>query len=152
MRIVDRVQALLARQLKDKAITFSVSGDKIDQEPLVESDAMTQVLLNIILNTHDAVPVGGKINLLSQTAPGGYTLTICDNGPGITTELREKIFEPFISAREGGTGLGLVISRKIIEAQGGTLTLAEPEDNGACFIIFLPDSSEVSTARGETSI
>ena len=152
VRIVDRVQALLARQLKDKAITFSVSGDKIDQEPLVESDAMTQVLLNIILNAHDAVPVGGKINLLSQTAPGGYTLTICDNGPGITTELREKIFEPFISAREGGTGLGLVISRKIIEAQGGTLTLAEPEDNGACFIIFLPDSSEVSTARGETSI
>ncbi len=78
--------------------------------------------------------------LITETSSGLYSsiITITDNGPGVPEHMAEKIFEPFFTGREKGNGLGLSISRKIIESQGGSLCLDEKYTDGAKFIISIP--------------
>ena len=139
--VVARIRALLGKQFREKQITLTILGQEYAAEFSVVSGKMTQVLLNLLLNAYDAVGAGGEITLAVNPAEGGYSITICDNGPGIPANVRERIFEPFVSEKEGGTGLGLVISKKIIESFGGTISLAEAKGHGACFSIFLPGAN-----------
>jgi two-component system sensor kinase FixL len=76
---------------------------------------------------------------------------ICDNGPGIPEELWERVFEPFVTEKDGGTGLGLLISRKILESFDGSLFLSKCELSGAAFSIFLPTSDESDEISGSRS-
>jgi hypothetical protein len=80
----------------------------------------------------------------------GYTVSVKDDGPGITAELADKIFNPFYSTKEGGTGLGLSISKKIVERYGGTLTLSDAETGGACFTVFLPKRNSENDVKRQT--
>jgi signal transduction histidine kinase len=100
------------------------------------------VLLNIALNSIDALPISGHIWLQVGLQQKGLAITICDDGPGIADADKEKIFTPFFTTKEGGTGLGLPISRRIIESYGGTLTCADSPHGGACFTILLPRRNE----------
>jgi signal transduction histidine kinase len=69
---------------------------------------------------------------------GGYVVRVADNGVGLPADLGDRIFEPFISTKETGTGLGLPICRRIIEAHGGTIGAATALQGGAEFVIWLP--------------
>jgi len=73
---------------------------------------------------------------------GGLRLTVADSGAGIAPDLRESLFEPFVTGRADGTGLGLAIARELADAHGGELTLLDPEGatlgRGAVFILDLP--------------
>jgi signal transduction histidine kinase len=93
-----------------------------DAHTSVQADpaALARVLANLIDN---ARAMGGVLAIVAQAGPP-VTLDICDNGPGIAPEIADSLFRPFVSRRPGGTGLGLAIARRIMEAHGGTLTLA----------------------------
>jgi len=113
----------------------------IDAEP----SRLRQVLINLISNAikynDDAAP---RVSVMSRQAEGRYQIDIADNGPGIPAEQRAKIFEKFYRGRterrpvESGAGLGLAISRQIINQMGGTLDLVEDAEPGARFRISLP--------------
>jgi signal transduction histidine kinase len=108
-------------------------------------EKLRQAFLNIVLNGLQASAQGGVVTitvLRKEPEPGGtgwIELIFTDTGPGIPAEVAEKIFEPFFTTKESGTGLGLVITRKIIEGHGGSIPVKNSPDKGAAFHIRLPD-------------
>ncbi len=139
--IISRVVSLINSHLNDKLIQLNVSGISEAQKLHVDSDKISQVFLNILLNATEAVSKYGKINVIVEKEIEGISVSISDNGPGIRIEDRVRIFEPFFSRKDGGTGLGLSISKKIIESYAGKLSVSEADNGGACFTIKFPDNS-----------
>ena len=137
--VARHVGALLERQLREKQVRFILPENGEAQHLLVESAKFSQVLLNLCLNALDAVRLGGQIWLLVESAAdGGWRIAVCDDGPGVPEAEKERIFEPFYSGNADGTGLGLLISRKIVESYGGSLRAMDRPGGGACFEILLP--------------
>lgn len=97
-----------------------------------------QVLENLVRNAVQAMPDGGTVTVRSEAAGERCALWVCDTGPGIPEELRESIFEPLVTTRSTGTGLGLALCKRIVEAHGGRITVDTPERGGACFRVELP--------------
>jgi signal transduction histidine kinase len=106
-----------------------------------------QAILNILMNATHILKPAGTVTVRSRVGPdGGAVVSIADDGPGIQEEDREKIFEVFYSSRGGGTGLGLPIAARIVEAHGGTISVESRPGQGACFILKLPRRHPRTTA------
>lgn len=115
--------------------------------PTVRADAiqLEQVLFNLVRNAMEAVPAGtGRITLKAYESSEGATIEIADNGPGIDETIRDRLFEPFITSKEQGMGLGLVLCRRLIERMDGTINLLPGAGAGATFRILLPRFGEPS--------
>jgi len=108
--------------------------------PLVQADPdrMEQLFLNLFLNALDAMEPGGRITLSSGVEDGRVEISIADTGPGIPKEDWERVFQPFVTTKEGGTGLGLTISRRIAEEHGGGIRVHSRLGRGSIFTVFLP--------------
>jgi signal transduction histidine kinase len=105
----------------------------------VDRGQLATVLVNLFINALDAMPRGGRLKVaLEVSGEKGIQLTVADTGGGIAPEIADRLFVPFASTKPTGTGLGLCISRRIIEEHGGRLTAASGPDGGACFAILLP--------------
>ena len=104
---------------------------------------LTQVLLNLALNAGDAMGTRKDRRLVVRASRQDRTvrLEIEDTGPGVPIELRDRIFEPFVTTKEvgEGTGLGLAVCRGIIEGAGGTIALDPSFAAGARFVVELPE-------------
>jgi len=133
-----QVLALVERQLADHGIHVKARFAKKLPLTLGVSDQIRQVLLNLILNAMEAMPDGGTLYIETFAEKDHVSLTIEDTGPGIPLDQRERIFEPFVSTKEGGTGLGLAVSYGIVSAHGGSLDLVQSRSKGACFRMTLP--------------
>lgn len=107
----------------------SFTGDKIKLE---------EVLLNLLRNARDAVSDDGTIFLSAERNDHSIMIKCSDNGCGITEDQIPNIFIPFITYKENGTGLGLSLSRRIIEKHSGTLTVDSSPESGTTFVITLP--------------
>ncbi len=100
-----------------------------------------QVMVNLTLNALDAMPGGGKLQLTLAAQDGFAEVRVGDTGPGITDEVLAKMFRPFSSTKDTGLGLGLVVSKRIVDAHGGTLGVANRPGGGAEFTVRLPRES-----------
>lgn len=104
----------------------------------VVNDQLVQVILNLILNAMDATPEGSTIELRTSLVSGWLRIEVIDNGRGIEPQHRERIFQPYFTTKETGTGLGLFVCRNIVEQElGGRLELTETSPNGTTFCISL---------------
>jgi signal transduction histidine kinase len=104
-----------------------------------DADQLRQVVLNLVLNALDAMPGGGA--LLVRLLPpenGRVELSVTDAGPGIAADILPRLFQPFASNKETGIGLGLSVSKRIVEGHGGTLRAQNRPEGGACFVVRLP--------------
>jgi len=112
-------------------------------------EQLVQVVLNLVLNAADACGPGGKISVSARPAPAGVTLEIQDDGPGVAAEVRDRLFEPFVSTKEvgKGTGLGLAVCRGLVEAAGGSINLDESYTDGARFVLELPRADALKSSR-----
>ncbi|MDD2920060.1 sensor histidine kinase [Rhodoferax sp.] len=119
----------------------------VPAQPLIlmaDPDRLTQVLLNLLSNAGKFVPIhGGRVDVSLGSDDTGVTVTVRDNGPGVTAEQQALIFEKFrqggdAANRPQGTGLGLPISRQIVEHFGGRLWLESQPGQGAAFCFYLP--------------
>jgi signal transduction histidine kinase len=101
---------------------------------------MVQVLLNLMLNAADATGPGGKVLIRVKPSKLGVRVEVEDSGPGIRQDVRDKLFEPFVTTKDvgDGTGLGLAICRGLVEAAGGTISAGDAPQQGALFAIDLP--------------
>jgi len=118
-----------------------------------DSAQARQLLVNLIMNALDAMPQGGVLQLQAQV--NGHEeleLQVRDNGPGIAAELLPRLFEPFVSGKETGLGLGLVVSRRIAEAHGGTLIGANLPTGGANFLLRLPTVTQRAMSASEPAL
>ena len=120
----------------------------IDQNlPVISIDRvkLRQALLNLIRNAQESISRSdGKIIFRAQKQKSGICISIQDNGCGMTPEQTEQIFTPFITFKEQGTGLGLAVTRQIIEAHGGTIWVSSSPGHGSVFKIFLDDKPAMS--------
>jgi signal transduction histidine kinase len=105
-----------------------------------DPDKMKQVLMNVIANALQAMEEGGEIRITTKNIPDGVEIRIRDNGIGISEEGLDHIFEPFYTTRERGSGLGLSISYKIVQAHKGEISAISIPGEGTTFIIQLPST------------
>ena len=107
-------------------------------EAMFDDNQLRQVVLNLVRNSREAMPDGGTLTLSILTAHTGLELHVADSGSGLSQEARERLFEPFFTTKQGGTGLGLSLSRQIIQAHGGRLDAALGGGPGTTCMLTLP--------------
>lgn len=118
----------------------------VEQQVLVDGDQekIEQVLLNVLKNAIEATPGGGTVDVNLALSRGEAQIVVSDSGTGIPDDILEKLFDVFFTTKKHGAGLGLSISKTIIESHGGTLTAYNNPDRGATFIIGLPQQGRVA--------
>jgi signal transduction histidine kinase len=135
--VIDDVLHQLGPQLSYRKI--AVRRDLADG-PLVSLDSgrFRQVLLNVIGNASDAMPDGGTIVVRTAVDDDRLVLDIIDDGMGIDPVVRDRLFDPFVSTKRDGVGLGLVNAKAVVEHHGGTITLLQSKPKGTRARITLP--------------
>jgi two-component system, sensor histidine kinase FlrB len=110
-------------------------------------EALLGALTNLCVNAIQACGAGGRIEVEAEKAAGGVEIRVRDNGPGMTPEVRARVFEPFFTTRAQGTGLGLAVVQSVVQAHRGTVDLASEPGKGSLFTLRLPLAPE---AGGKT--
>ena len=159
------LRRLLQQAVDSTAEIFHERGAEVALElpaelPMLHADAdrLTQVVLNLLSNAAKFVPAGnGRVVVRAHASEQAVTVEVRDNGPGVPADQHSLIFEKFRqggdqSQRPQGTGLGLPISRQIVEHFGGRMWVSSPPGQGACFAFSLPlHAGESNDERKETS-
>jgi len=128
--LVNSVVRLFQLSAEKQGITLSA---KIENDEELDGAAVSAVrvaLSNLLLNALQATAAGGAVTVTQKIENGDLVILVSDNGPGVSDELRKRIWEPFFTTKQRGTGLGLAIVRKRMQEAGGTARLA-PRVNGA---------------------
>lgn len=136
--VLEKNLVFLSSQLEEKG--HSVQKNIADNLPAVTADAdmLYQAFLNIFINALQAMPEGGRIFLEVHALPEAIEVVITDEGGGVPQEILEKVWDPFFTTKDKGTGLGLGIVKNIVDAHGGEIFIDNASDKGARFIIRLP--------------
>ena len=103
-----------------------------------DPELLKQVLLNLVINSIQAMPKGGVVLLSAKPRDGKIVIQVKDQGCGVGDLDRDRIFDPFFTTKETGTGLGLSVAHKIVEQHGGFMTADENPDGGMTFSVVLP--------------
>jgi len=111
-----------------------------DWKVTADREQLFRIVLNLLRNACEVLGGKGKVSVSALKSTRGIEIDIADNGPGIACTVREKLFQPFVSAaRSGGSGLGLAIARDLARGHGGDLTLVSTSPAGTTFRITLPN-------------
>ena len=139
------VEALVRRQEAGAPSGVKLETRLAGELPPVHGDPrlISQVLLNLVKNAIEAVGESGVVRIETHPAHNGaVTVAVRDTGPGISEQVATRLFDPYVTTKTRGLGLGLALSRRIAEAHGGTLKVGHPEGGGAEFRLELPVSQE----------
>lgn len=104
----------------------------------LDGKQMMRAVLNVLLNALEACPEGGRVRLFSRLTDSVCEIEIRDDGPGLSKEAVERVFDPYFTTKPGGTGLGLSITRGIVEEHGGSIELSSSPGLGCQVLIRLP--------------
>jgi signal transduction histidine kinase len=104
----------------------------------VDRDQIRQALLNLITNAYDSMPRGGVLTVSTTSGPGSAQITLTDTGMGMDEETRSSIFTPFFTKKARGIGLGLAVTKRVVEAHGGTIVVQSKPAAGTSFTLTLP--------------
>ncbi len=132
------IHDVLARVPEEASVRRDLDLD--ESLPLVEvdQDQVGQVLLNLVDNAVEAMPEGGTLVIRTQATAEGVVASVTDTGTGIPPENLEKVFQPLFTTKTRGIGLGLAVSRRLAEANGGTLRVASRMGEGSTFSVAFP--------------
>jgi nitrogen fixation/metabolism regulation signal transduction histidine kinase len=115
-----------------------IGTEFVEDLPEITADRnlLRDALVNLIKNGCEAAGEEGQLQIRTQVTDKAVTIEIADNGPGIPTDIRDRVFEPYVSSKAGGTGIGLAIVRKVIESSGGRISFTTGSD-GTIFTVQL---------------
>jgi signal transduction histidine kinase len=133
-------EALSSSRVPQKVKVINQLDDSLP-DILADPDQLGRVFGNIILNAVQAMPDGGTLTLTSKAHSQNVTVSVADTGVGISPEALQKLFEPLYTTKPKGIGLGLAITRSMVEAHGGTITVQSEVGQGTTFTITLPLAS-----------
>jgi signal transduction histidine kinase len=155
------VHALLARcaQMHDLQRAAAGGGNPpvelalAAHDPWIDVDAeqLMQACFNLLNNAAQACGLGGRVQLATRDDGADLCITCADDGPGIAPQLAERIFDPFVSGRDGGIGLGLAVVRQVVGAHGGSITVSRGAWGGAAFTLRLPRHPAAKSPDGRST-
>jgi len=135
--LLEEVSELSAPLAARRGVSLTVEGRgrvKADREQL------RRAAVNLVRNAVEAAPWASEVVLRARSAGGEATLEVLDRGPGLTPDARASLFRPFFTTKERGTGLGLALAKKVADAHGGQLELADREGGGTVATLKVPDA------------
>lgn len=137
---VERAVALAGPQKDMRRVTLERRLPDAAVQARISEEHLVQVVLNLLMNAADAIAGEGSIAIDVEVDEGHVTVAVTDTGPGIAPEVRDKLFEPFVTTKPSGvgTGLGLAVCHSIAERAGGSIRAESPESGGARFVMRLP--------------
>jgi signal transduction histidine kinase len=137
-QLVDQAYAGFGEEARRRGIDYRCSDHEEAPTIVTDGDRVLQVVTNLLANAFRWTPDGGRIELVSTEANGSLNIDVRDSGPGIGPEELERIFVPFISRDNHGTGLGLPIARELAVALGGRIEVESQVGEGSRFRLVLP--------------
>jgi signal transduction histidine kinase len=129
---------LLSSDLLKRRIQWTIDCRHNGSTPQADVNQLRQVLINLIQNAADAMPAGGQLKIATRSVNGHLELIVSDTGSGISSALLPKIFDPFITTKSDGNGLGLAVVYSIIQAHHGSVRADSPPGRGTTFTVSLP--------------
>jgi len=144
-KLVEEASALALVGARERGVRLQSAIDPEVDEVIVDRVQVQQVLVNLLRNAMDAMQDSPRRVLTVSIVPKGadmVELAVADTGPGISEEIAAKLFQPFVTTKPHGMGVGLSISRTIVEAHGGTIWVEANEGGGAVFRFTLPAAKE----------
>jgi two-component system NtrC family sensor kinase len=150
---------LVTPQKALRGVTLDLEVDERTAAVALPAAKLTQLLLNLVMNaahaigasaTSEASETTGRIVVRARTTDGRTRLEVEDDGPGVPAELRDRLFEPFVTSKPAGegTGLGLAVCRALVDAAGGSILVEDVAPHGARFVIDLPAGAPQHLATG----
>jgi len=145
---IEPVVSLVEAQARKSNVSLQWQRSGPDAVVRGDKEQLTTLLLNLVLNAIQAMPQGGAVRIDTERATRGrrawWMIRVGDDGPGVPPDMRDKIFDPFVTTKEGGTGLGLAIAARVVDAHHGMIELSERSGGGAEFRILLPTRQQPS--------
>ena len=136
------------RHIVGDAIEARMTLDPDLHRVQIDAAQIEQAILNLVTNARDAMPEGGRLTVETRNVDQWVELRVSDTGPGMTEDVRQRVFEPFFSTKQGGevTGLGLSTTYGIISQSGGHILAESEPDKGSSFLILLPSAEQLADA------
>ena len=146
-QVVRELARFLDADFRQSGVVMELALEPMLPEAELDETQFKQAVMNLLVNARQILKNGGKVIVRTRPgASGEVVLEIEDDGPGMSPEVQAKVFEVFFSSRGGGTGLGLPISRQIVERHGGTIELDSKPGHGTRFRIRIPRNHPASLA------
>lgn len=150
----EAVAARVRPRAEARGVRLALEGDPPGQMDNRRSGLLAMIVTNLMENAVEATPAGGTVRIRMQSAGGpgeGWVLDVVDAGPGLPEGIRDRLFQPLPSTKEGGSGLGLVITRQLTLALGGRVSLLSTGPDGSTFRVELPgtDAGSASPPRDD---
>ncbi|HZT32105.1 MAG TPA: ATP-binding protein [Bryobacteraceae bacterium] len=138
--VLDQAVGLMERDSRHRGVTvYKNYSPDIPPFPL-DAELMERVFYNLLLNAAQATPEGGAVTVKTRSVPGGAEVAVIDRGCGIEPKLIDTIFNPFVTTKPDGVGLGLAIVSRIVDQHGGKIAVESEPGKGSVFRVFLPTS------------
>jgi len=149
--LVRQVATLHAAQFKEDKLKLVMQLDDGLSKIPIDPDLIHRVVSNLVLNAIDAMPQGGTLTLRTRDTGERARLEITDTGTGLTPEERERIFTPYYTTKQHGTGLGLAVVQSVVSDHHGTINVNSEPGRGTTFVIDLPKRAIEDAKSGATA-
>ena len=149
-RLVDEVVLLASPEAERRHVHVQRDNSRVPLPVRIDADLVKQAVLNIVINGMQAMADGGNLHIATQREGEGAIVTVRDEGPGIPTEIRDKIYNLYFTTKKGGSGIGLAMAYRVVQLHHGALEFHSVEGQGTTFALRIP-LAEVSSA-GEQPI
>ncbi len=135
---IQRTARFLSSEAASKGVDITVVPDNSAASVMCDAGQVYQVTLNLVVNAIQACEPGGTVEIRTHCRNDGVEIVVADTGCGISEDIRDSLFTPFVSKRKGGIGLGLAIVQRIIAAHGGKIEATNRRSGGARFRAWIP--------------
>ncbi len=139
--VLSRAREFVAAHAEKQRICISCEFAATERQALCDSEQMYQVVLNLLVNALQVLPQGASIwlrTLPEDAGAGTVGFEVADDGPGLPHAIRDRVFQPFVTGREGGTGLGLAFVDRVVKAHRGSVSVRSEPGRGTVFEVRLP--------------
>lgn len=140
---IERTARFLSSEAESKGVNLTVIPDHSADSVMCDAGQVYQVTLNLVVNAIQACEPGGTVEIRASREGDGVEIVVADTGCGISDDIRDSLFTPFVSERKGGIGLGLAIVQRIIAAHGGKIEATNRQSGGARFRAWIPNRNEL---------